>query len=489
MEDFTDKRRKENSIIPVTLLSGFLGSGKTTLLMNILRNKENLRCAIIVNDMASINIDGEVLSKGEVINREEELVEMQNGCICCTLRGDLLKEVTAIAKSGNFDYIIIESTGISEPMQVAETFAAPPEALINDTLSDTVAYESLLEIAQLDTCVTVIDSFNFFDYMDNTLLLNEGLDDGRDDVTNRTISNLLCDQIEFSNVIIVNKKDLVDKDRLDKIKGFVKTINPSADIIFTSYCGVPLNDVLHTGKFDFEAAQRAPGWFESLIPGAELTPETEEYGISSFVYRTLRPFHPNRLYKLAKKYFYLLETKYVLASNLISNPTVDNNEIDVIEEKPINRIDSNDLELRTKIMNTRASSHWHGLMRSKGYFCLATRPNQVGNWGTAGTMLNVEYGGVTNDENVENEYEQKLVFIGSFTGKDKQNILQDLESCLLNEYEMELLVNNDLGNLNDPWKPWPSSYPQNHIDAGIALADALSKYSDPNGGTLECPVS
>ena len=264
----TETDNSHTNVIPVTLLSGFLGAGKTTLLMHILRNKENLKCAVIVNDMASINIDGDIVGKSEILQKKEELIEMQNGCICCTLRADLLQHIAEIADSKKFDYIIIESTGVSEPMQVAETFAAPPdmlaelatdEGIINDQGQSNFNFESLIEIAKLDTCVTVVDSLNFFDYMNTTQILAEGLKDAVDDDTERTIANLLVEQIEFSNVVIVNKVSLVNDDVLNKIKGFILTVNPSAEIITTDYSKVPLTKVLNTGKFDLETAQQAPG--------------------------------------------------------------------------------------------------------------------------------------------------------------------------------------------------------------------------------------
>ena len=296
--------------IPVTLLSGFLGSGKTTLLLDILRNKEKLRCAVIVNDMASLNIDGAIVERAGLIQKKEELVQLQNGCICCTLRGDLLREVASLAKSNKFDYIVIESTGISEPMQVAETFAAPADMLMEggEGMEGMEGVESLVGIAKLDSCVTVVDAFSFFDFMQNTKFLNEEFADAEEDDTERTVAHLLVDQIEFANIIILNKVDMVSTEVLKKLKGFVLKLNPSAEIIMTNYSKVPLSKVLNTGKFDMKEAERAAGWMKSLEE--RHVPETEEYGISSFIYSAERPFHAERLFKLLIKYFYLLETSY-----------------------------------------------------------------------------------------------------------------------------------------------------------------------------------
>ena len=493
----------QDTRIPVTLLSGFLGAGKTTLLLDILKNKQNLKCAVIVNDMASINIDGEIVGKGEVINRKEELVELQNGCICCTLRGDLLKEIANIANSKKFDYIIIESTGVSEPMQVAETFAAPPEALMGDESMNGESFESLLDIAKLDTCVTVIDSLNFFNNMNNTKFLHEGLEDAKDDDTERTIANLLCEQVEFCNVVIINKISLIDERVLEKIKGFIKTVNPSAEILTTNYSKVPLTKVLNTNKFDFEAAKIMPGWLKSLVE--EHTPETEEYGISSFVYNGKRPFNSERLHQLVIKYFFVLETAFseYANENMDEEEHEDessNNDIPIEESAAANKGEAaadrdvveeeewtSDESARQEVHENRLSSHWQGLMRSKGYYWLATRPSQIGTWSTAGTILSIDYAGVieeaqkddeedTRDDAKNNEQKskeketdideeikgvddsggrQKLVLIGKFTIEEKKKILRDLDDCLLTDNELKMFDDGKLDKFEDPWAPWP----------------------------------
>ena len=392
--------------LPVTVLSGFLGAGKTTVLSHILNNREEKKVAVIVNDMSEINIDSEIVKNEVTLNRsEEKLVEMSNGCICCTLREDLLEEVTNLAKQGRFDYLVIESTGISEPLPVAETFTFADENGI-----------SLSDVATLDTMVTVVDSVNFLkDYEDAKYLQDTGESLGDDD--ERSVADLLVDQIEFADVILISKTDLVSPDELKRLKAILKTLNTSANLIAIENGNVDISKVLSTGLFDFEKAQRAPGWLKEMR--GEHVPETEEYGISSFSYEARRPFNPTKFFK------FLHGTK-----------------------------------------------DYGKLIRSKGFFWLATRPEFAGQWSQAGGIAHYGFAGMfwkavpkkdwpSDEDYLESikeqwvepfgDMRQELVFIGQ--NLDKEKILERLDECLLTEDEV-LRGKSYWMTLEDPFPSW-----------------------------------
>ena len=392
--------------LPVTVLSGYLGAGKTTVLSHILNNREGKKVAVIVNDMSEINIDAAMIKSDVSLNHsEEKLVEMSNGCICCTLREDLLLEVNKLAKDNKFDYLVIESTGISEPLPVAETFTFADEEGI-----------SLSDVAKLDTMVTVVDAVNFLkDYEEAKYLQDTGESLGEDD--ERSAADLLVDQIEFADVLLVSKIDLVDAEDIEKLNAILKSLNTHAKIIPITQGQVSTDDVLNTGLFDFENARQAPGWLKEMR--GDHIPETEEYGISSFSYVARRTFYPQKFYEFL-----------------------------------------------------HGTEQYGKLIRSKGFFWLGSRLEYAGQWSQAGGIARYGFAGMfwksvpkhdwpSDTEHLESieeswvepfgDMRQELVFIGQ--NLDKTSMIDALNDCLVSEEDLDR-GEDFWESLSDPFPPW-----------------------------------
>ena len=392
--------------LPVTVLSGFLGAGKTTILSHILNNRDGKKVAVIVNDMSEINIDSTIIqNEVSLSHSDEKLVEMSNGCICCTLREDLLEEVTKLAQEDRFDYLVIESTGISEPLPVAETFTFEDENGV-----------SLSDIADLDTMVTVVDAVNFLKDFDEAKYLRD-TEESLGENDQRSVADLLIDQIEFADVLLVSKTDLANREDIERLTAVLKTLNTNAQIVPISKGQVEVDRILNTGLFNLEHAQQAPGWLKEMR--GEHIPETEEYGIASFTYEARRPFHPKKFYDFL-----------------------------------------------------HGTDKYGKLIRSKGYFWLASRPEFAGQWSQAGGIARYGFAGMfwkaipkkkwpTDEEYLASikkqwvepfgDMRQELVFIGQ--DMDQSVMTKALDECLLSEEDV-LQGRAYWETLQDPFPVW-----------------------------------